>query len=149
MMFALVICKIFKSRVPQKFELSCASLSPTQKYLISIDHDLWRLTIMFAMPKTVALSQCTGVLGCGCPRSAKVCWKIIAIWQLWNNAPISNRGDITVLTDSNWSQELILLVVTRKQNLKESICFKLTNECWKMFSENYGKSWHFSFASFV
>ena len=51
-----------------------------------------------------------------------------------------NRGDITVLTDSNWSRGLVLLVVTRKQNLKGSICFKLTNECWKMFSENYGKS---------
>ncbi len=51
-----------------------------------------------------------------------------------------NRGDITVLTDSNWSQGLVLLVVTRKQNLKGSICFKLPNECWKMFSENYGKS---------
>ncbi len=51
-----------------------------------------------------------------------------------------NRGDITFLTDSNWSGGLVLLVVTRKQKLKGSICFKLTNECWKMFSENHGKS---------
>ena len=51
-----------------------------------------------------------------------------------------NRGDITVLMDSNWSRGLVLLVDARKQNLKESICFKLTNECWKTFSENYGKS---------
>ena len=51
-----------------------------------------------------------------------------------------NRGDITVLMDSNWSRGLVLLVDDRKRSLKESICFKLTNECWKMFSENYGKS---------
>ena len=42
---------------------------------------------------------------------------------------ILNRGDITVLTDSNWSQGLVLCVPARKRNLKESICFKLTNEC--------------------
>ncbi len=51
-----------------------------------------------------------------------------------------NWGDITVLMDSNWSWGLVLLVLTTEQNLKGSICFKLTNECWKTFSENYGKS---------
>jgi hypothetical protein len=51
-----------------------------------------------------------------------------------------NTGDITVLMVSYWSWGLVLLVLTRKQNLKGSICFKLTNECWETFSENYGKS---------
>ncbi len=35
--------------------------------------------------------------------------------------------------DSSWPQGLVLVVDARKQNLKESICFKLTNECWKTF----------------
>ena len=42
---------------------------------------------------------------------------------------VLNRGDITVLMDSNWSQGLVLLVDARKRNLKESICFKLTIKC--------------------
>ena len=50
------------------------------------------------------------------------------------------RGDITVLMVSYWSWGLILLVLTRERSLRGSIFFKLTNECWKTFSENYGKS---------
>jgi hypothetical protein len=51
-----------------------------------------------------------------------------------------NRGDITIRMVSYWSRGLVLLVLAREQNLKGSICFKLTNECWKTFSENYGES---------
>ena len=47
-----------------------------------------------------------------------------------------NRGDIAVLGDSYWSRGLVLRVLAREKNLKESICFKLTNECWKTYSEN-------------
>jgi hypothetical protein len=50
------------------------------------------------------------------------------------------RGDITILWDSDWSRGLVLCVLAREKNLKVSICFKLTNECWKTFYENYGKS---------
>ena len=53
---------------------------------------------------------------------------------------VLNRGDIKDLTDSNWSRGLVLLVLATEQNLKGIICFKLTNECCKTFSENYGKS---------
>ena len=51
-----------------------------------------------------------------------------------------NRGDIAVLWDSYWSRGLVLCVLAREKNLKESICPKLTNECWKTYSENYGES---------
>ena len=51
-----------------------------------------------------------------------------------------NWGDITVLMVSYWSRGLVLLVLTRKRNLKGSICFKLTNKCWKTFSEKYDES---------
>jgi hypothetical protein len=50
------------------------------------------------------------------------------------------RGDITVLMDSNWSWGLVLHVPAKKRNLKGSICFNITNECWKTILENYGKS---------
>jgi hypothetical protein len=51
-----------------------------------------------------------------------------------------NRGDIAVLGDSYWSRGLVLRVLAREKNLKGSISFKLTNECWKTYSENYGES---------
>ena len=51
-----------------------------------------------------------------------------------------NRGVITVQWDSNWSRGLDLCVLIREKNLKGNICFWLTNECWKTFPENYGKS---------
>jgi len=51
-----------------------------------------------------------------------------------------NRGVITVQWDSNWSRGLDVCVLAREKNLKGNICFWLTNECWKTFSENYGKS---------
>ena len=44
-----------------------ATLSPIQKYLISIERDLCHLIVLFAMPTVVALSQCTVVRGCRRP----------------------------------------------------------------------------------
>jgi hypothetical protein len=44
---------------------------------ISIDRERWRLTVLFAMPTAVALSQWTGVLGCECPISSSVMQKIM------------------------------------------------------------------------
>jgi hypothetical protein len=41
--------------------------SATQKNLISIDQDCWRLTVLFAMPTTVELLQFMGVGGYGSP----------------------------------------------------------------------------------
>ena len=60
-----------------------------QKYLISIARDRCRLMVLFAMPTAVRLLQCTGILGCLCPRSSKVSLKIIPSWQFRNNAPNS------------------------------------------------------------
>ncbi len=51
-----------------------------------------------------------------------------------------NRGVIPVLGDSYWSRGLVLRVLAREKNLKGSICFKLANECWKTYSENYDES---------
>jgi len=72
-------------------------------------------------------------------------WSAIGFWA----CNLLKRGVITVQWDSNWSRGLVLCVLAREKNLKGSICFWLTNECWKTFSENYGESWHFAFASFV
>jgi hypothetical protein len=66
-----------------------ATLSPTQKYLISIERNRWRLIVLFAMPTVVVLSQCTGVRGWGWPSSSKVSQKIIPSLQLRNRAPSS------------------------------------------------------------
>jgi hypothetical protein len=53
---------------------------------------------------------------------------------------LSKAIPFAVLGDSYWSRGLVLRVPSREKILKRSICFKLTNECWKTFSENYGKS---------
>ncbi len=45
--------------------------------------------VLFAMPTAVALSQCTGIGGWGCPRSLRVALKIIPSWKFINNAPSS------------------------------------------------------------
>jgi hypothetical protein len=67
----------------------CASFSHVQNYLISIAHDRCRLMVLFAILTAVALSQCTGIFGCGWPRSSRVALKIIPSWQLRNSAPSS------------------------------------------------------------
>ena len=54
--------------------------------------------------------------------------------------PFLNKGVIAVLGDSYWSWGLILCVLSREKFLRGSICFKLTNKCWKTYSENYGES---------
>jgi len=77
---ALVVGKILLPWVPFNF-ISCASLSPTQKYLIPIDQDRCRLTVLFTMPTVVALSQCTGVRGWGCPSSSRVSQKMMPSLQ--------------------------------------------------------------------
>jgi hypothetical protein len=51
-----------------------------------------------------------------------------------------NGGYIAILGDSYWSRGLILRVPSREKILRRSIRFKLTNEYWKTFSENYGES---------
>ena len=83
-MFTLVIRKVFL-----KEYTFCASFSHVQKYRIFIAHNLWRLTVLFAMPTAVGLSQCAGIFGCLCPRSSRVSLKIIHSWQFRNSAPSS------------------------------------------------------------
>jgi len=43
----------------------CASFLHVQKYLISIAHDHCCLMVLVAILAAVALSQCTGIFGCG------------------------------------------------------------------------------------
>ena len=89
MVFTLIICKVFHPGVPFKRIHLLGSFSQVQKYFISIARDRCLLMVLFAMPTAVALSQCTGILGWGCPRSSRVVQKIIPSWQLRNNAPNS------------------------------------------------------------
>ena len=69
--------------------LPCSTASATQKNLISIERDRCRFTVLFAMPTTVKLLQCTSVRGCGCPISSRVSQNIIACLQLRKRAPSS------------------------------------------------------------
>ena len=68
-------------------ENPCATASATQKNLISIDRDFWRLTVLFAIPTAVELSQCIGAGGCRFPISSRVSLKILACLQFRNRAP--------------------------------------------------------------
>jgi hypothetical protein len=88
-MFTLVVRQIFLAGVPLKRITSCASFSLVQKYLISIARERCRLMVLLEIPTAVALSQWTGVLDCGWPRSSSVSRKIIPSWQFKNNAPNS------------------------------------------------------------
>jgi hypothetical protein len=69
--------------------ISCATLLLIQKNLISMDLDCQCLTVLFAVPMAVALLQCTGVCGWGCPKSSRMLQKIMPVWQLWKSAPSS------------------------------------------------------------
>ena len=51
-----------------------------------------------------------------------------------------NGGDIAVLGDSYWSRGLVLRGQLVGKDLIEVFVFKLTNKCWKTYSENYGES---------
>ena len=60
--------------------------------------------------------------------------------------------DFTVWRTANGLGESlsVLLDIYLGESLGEScFLFLLTNECWKLFSENYEESWHFPLASFV
>jgi hypothetical protein len=65
----------------------CSTVSATQKKCISIEQDLCRLTVLFAMPMAVELLQCTGVGGWGWPISSSVSRNIIACLQFRKRAP--------------------------------------------------------------
>jgi hypothetical protein len=55
--FTLVISKIFFSRVPFDIVHILGNLITHPKYLISIERDPCRLTVLFTMPTAVALLQ--------------------------------------------------------------------------------------------
>jgi hypothetical protein len=65
----------------------CSTVSATQKNRISIKRDHCRLTVLFAMPTAVELSQCTGVGGWGWPISSSVSQNIVACLQFRKRAP--------------------------------------------------------------
>jgi hypothetical protein len=87
--FTLVIGQVLLTWVPSEFvHFLCNFISHPEKSHI---HGLQPLPfiVLLAIPTAVALLQCTGVWGCGCPISANVSQKIIPVWQLWYNAPSS------------------------------------------------------------
>jgi hypothetical protein len=85
-MFTLIICQILLAGVLfERIHILCFFLL-VQKYLISIACDCCHVMVLLAIPTTVVLSQWTGVLGWGWPRSSKVVQKIIPSWQFKNNA---------------------------------------------------------------
>ena len=67
----------------------CSTTSATKKNLISIEGDCCRFTVLFAMPITVELLQCTSMGGCGCPISSRVSQNSISCLQLRKRAPSS------------------------------------------------------------
>ena len=56
------------------------------------------------------------------------------------NLKILAWGRYAVLGDSYWSWGLVLHVLLERENLERKVKLKLTNECWKTYSENYGKN---------
>ncbi len=64
----------------------CSTASATQKKSVSIDQRC-RLTVLFAIPTVVELSQCIGVGGSRWPISSSVSLKIVACLQLRKKAP--------------------------------------------------------------
>ena len=93
----------------------CAILSPTQINLISIARACCRFTVLDAIPTAVALSQWTGVLGCGCPRLFYVVQNIMPSWQLRNSSPSSaSAADAT--------KNFIICVLTWKAPLRVIGC---------------------------
>ncbi len=120
----------------------CATLSPTQKYLISIERDCWRLIVLFAMPTVVALSQCTGVRGWGWPSSSRVSQKIIPSLQLRNRAPSS-----ALAADATTKQSMVHSVKNGPLNLMGSPSFGSHPKkkwpharLWEFVSERYDAS---------
>ncbi len=65
----------------------CLTASATQKKCIAIEQDCCCLTVLFAMPTAVELSQCIGVGGWGWPISSSVSLKIVACLQFRKRAP--------------------------------------------------------------
>ncbi len=88
-MFTLIIGKVFHPGVPLKriHILYIFFTSPKISHfhcsrLLSFDG-------VVCNAHGRCISQCTGILGCLCPRSFKVSLKIIPSWQFRNNAPNS------------------------------------------------------------
>ena len=69
--FREIVRKVFLSWVPLYVELFVQDLSVTKKNRISVDRDRCFLAVLFAIPATVLLSQCTGVGGWRWPSSRR------------------------------------------------------------------------------
>ncbi len=85
-MFALVICQVLLTWVPFEFVHFLCNFISYPKNLTSMDCNHCLFIVLFTIPTAVALLQCTGICGCGCPISANVSRKLIPVWQLWYNA---------------------------------------------------------------
>jgi hypothetical protein len=120
----------------------CVTLSPTQKYLISIERNHWRLIVLFAMPTVVALLQCTGVRGWGWPSSSRVSQKIIPSLQMRDRAPSSASA-----TDATTKRSMVHSVKNCPFNLMGSPSFGSLPKkkwpharLWAFVSERYDAS---------
>ena len=87
--FTLVVGKILFAGVPLDIIHILGHLICHPKIFISIDRESCLLTVLFAMPTAVALSQWMGVFGWGWSNSSSVNRKIMPSLQFKKRAPSS------------------------------------------------------------
>ena len=87
--FGEVVSNIFLTRMPLHVKYPCLTWSVVQKNRISMDRERCFLTVSFAMPTAVRLSQNIGVGGCACPNSSRIVRSILRSFALRKRAPSS------------------------------------------------------------
>ncbi len=122
--------------------LPCSTASATQKNRISIEQDRCCLTVLFAMPTVVELSQCIGVGGWGWLISSSVSLIFFACLQFRKRAP-SSASAVEATTKSNIAHRvkkapfnLMGLVGSARQPMKKCPQARL----WAFASERYEAS---------
>jgi hypothetical protein len=55
-----------------RIHIVCIFFHMSKNILFPFAHDCCRLMVLFVMLTAVVLSQCTGIFGCGWPRSSRV-----------------------------------------------------------------------------
>jgi hypothetical protein len=103
-----------------------------------------------ALARLAALaSECWQFSSCP-PTNKTSCFARSATWfwarNLLIRAITPSEGQRLVSVTRSLGSTRYLLGESHERKV---FAFKLTNECWKTFSENYEESWHFPLASFV
>ena len=88
-----IVRKILLTWMPFNIKVSLPDLIGYPENIISMDQDCCFLTVSFAMPTVVRLSQCIGVGGCACPNSSRMVQSILPSFVLRNKAPSSDSAD--------------------------------------------------------